>query len=749
MSNIDFPELITRLASVAGKRLDDKGLPTSLTAGELPGAATVKRGSLSAVFGLAVDAEVELFNGDDHDLDGIVGAKPAVAPTTGDWRPQLEPVPGVAWLKYALTARASAKGSASIGTASGGISGDRQLRVLCYRRHPTGDKVGKSIAADLLDLQSPLLAADIQSLQPHEATALKIRGKLAATITLSWADIFSSSLRQLAGLSRGLDAGPVLVNVGANASAAFTITVEDDFTLCFVRQPEDELPFRVAMRKSARHDSRFQAGAKVEVAFADPAAVSRILTQVMEGFLNVSDGTIAALDGAGSIKALPAQYRPALEALARYFDVADADPVTAVNSALATLGKKLQAAVDSMAKAKVELGFRYEYMRIGSEASLIELSLSEEALKDLHSALVAFDFAKVLAYGKSGMALSFFLHQKTIERVQAWGLSLGLGSWLSLVSKQERRHLFVTREYITSQQQLDTRSYTGSTCYKASVNTWNTEYGGLLKADREEAHLRQDTSARDFKCALQLWWEESKLKLPASLDRIVDDAVLWGVINAQQSASTRQRLASLASGDCKARLSIQISDYGVQQAISVIGAATDHDWGRHAARALPLKSTMPARATCAVRELMYGPVFERLSGARHATGSALEALIVSSLRKVDAQSASKEANGNVGTLYRVLINAGLEGRSLWARWDALREGATRLGALLQVRGEWTDFRDNFNLIAPVLEQTYLIRVVASLLAEQLPGAVQQGRGYSATLTIEPAKASGNVVMIGH
>lgn len=742
MSNVEIPELARKLLVFGGKRLNDS-VPTEVLSLAREVGTTAKSGAITAVFGASVAAAIHLYNdAGDRDEDGVLGAagtdsgtaKPTIA-----WQPQLLFTAGSAWLKYSLGADVTARASGGIGAAGGSIGGDRSLRLLCYKRHDTTGKIGAAIAADLNEISSPLSVADILALAPHEAAALKIRGKLAAKLTLSWADIFSTSLHEFADLFGAADAGAFLIEVASSASVSFTATVDDDFTLCFVREAAaGERPIRVALRKSTTHDRRFLAKAGVQVKFADPSAVKAVVDKVLGGILGMPAAALEAIERAPSLKSMPDKYRALVTALAERFGIEDTDPLQPIKDKLRALDSLLNDRIDQLARTKVTLGLQYEYLRIASEASLLEATVSEAALGRLHAAMLAFDFATVLADAGSGLALDFFLHQKTVDRVRAWGFSLGIGTWLNVGSKQTRRDLFVSRRYVSADGEQLTQAYLGSTLYTAKANTWSAEYGAMLKADMEEARAPQQTTARDFKCGLHWWWEENMIRADSGLARIVDDAVLWGVIGAAGAPVLHEQLRTKLDkvSECKLRLSAMLSDHGLRQAVRALAGVSDEECGRHAARALPWYGKQAARATCASREAVYSPFFFRYAQAPDRSGSGLKQLVAESLRDVGGGLAGQEAKGETPwTLYQVLLRANTDDQRFWKRWKDLRAGASRLAELLEVRGDWGDFDDDFKLMSRSFEQVFLIRAVASLVAQLMPAVVNDARAYTTTLTI--------------
>lgn len=740
MSKIAIPDLVEKLGGVAAQPLKNYTKTPLLDYGK--GAeTTAQSGPIKAVFGAAIAAAVEVYNGaDDEDADGVIGSRAAAVDArkdTTDWRPQLPFQDGSAWLKYALAASVTAKASAKIGMAGGSIAGDRSLRLLCYKRHDANRRIGEAVISDVDELGSVLSVSDIAALNVDEAVALKARGKLTASLSLSWSDIFSTSLQALSGLP-GAASGAYLIDIGASAGATFTATLDDDFTLCFVREKASgERAFRVAVRKSEVHDTRFEAKAGVEIKFADPAAVKTTLTSVLAGVLDAPAAAIKAIEDATSLDKVPAKYKPVVDALAKRYGL-DGNPLQPLKKKLAELSEELTQRITQIAETKVSLGLTYEYLRLSSEASLLEAHLSLDALTALHGSLLGFDFARVLAYQGPGLALDFFLHHKTVERVRAWGFSLGAGTWFNLKSKQARKDRFVSRRYVSAEGERWTRAYLGSTQYTASANGWNTDYGASFKADLEEARTAQLTAASHFKCGLQLWWQESRIRTGSELARVVDDAVLWGVIDPGAAPGLHDRLeAALAKADtCQPRLSVMLSDRGASLAMHALAEADDAAWARHAARALPWYAKQPARATAASREALYGALFEDYRRHPGSEGSALKHLIADNLRDYGGGLAGQEAKGETPwTVYQVLLRAGSADRGFWTRWERLRSGAARMRQLLEVRGDWQDFDDHFAMMRGAFEQSFLIRAVASLLAEQLRDERQDGKSYATTLTL--------------
>jgi hypothetical protein len=739
VNSIDIKELTKKLAQLSGKPLTHN--VTEILGQQQATDTTVTHGSIQAVFGASVSASIHLFNdANDVDEDGVFGAAVPATPEPGsattDWRPQLAYSGNRAWLKYALSASVTAKAGATIGMAGGSISGDRSLRLLSYRRHAPADNIGAAVVADLASMPGALSVTDVQALAEGEATALKVRGKLTATIELTWSDIFSASLRGLSGAAMKTDA--LLLQLPASAGVSFAVTVEDDLTLCFTRLAGTQPTFQVAVRKSGVHDARFQARAQIEIKFADPDAVRQVLGSMLTGLLEVPTAALEQISKATSLEQVPAQYRPYVAQLLERLGVDAANPFPALSKRLQELQSDMTRRIDALVMAKVNAGFEYEYLRMQGEASLMEATLSLPALKRLHDALVRFDLTTVLRDTGPGMSLRFFLHEKTIRRVTAWGFGLGVGTWLNLKGKQTRDRRFIRRRYVSPAGEWLTQSFMGSTKYVANINTWSAEYGASLKADMVDARPLLQTSTKELKYGLQLWWSESKVSPASELGKVVDACVLWGVVSAAATEGLRTRLQNALGtvSTCRVRLCMTFDNGELRSALNAISSSSNEQWCRHAARALPWFSKEPMRADCGTREMVYTPFFQAYQRAGELSGSAIKSLLQTKLRPFGSVSAREGIGETPWTAYQVLYRAGITHGGFRVPLSRLRTGAAQALQLIDRGGDLADVDGAFREMCTAFEQTYSIRMVAGLLASASAAADRAQQALQATLTVE-------------
>lgn len=743
MNEIDVKDIASKLFKIASKPLSDSTIGEVL-AEDGGRDTTVAAGTISAVFGATVRTGIHLLNSaDDADADGIWGAKPGSnehASETVDWRPQIQYQDGSAWLKYALSSDVTAKAGSEVGMAAGNFSGDRSLRLLSYRRHLRNGEIGSAVARDLAKMPSALSVSEVLRLDPGDGVALKVRGRLTGTLVLTWSDLFSTSLAGLSSIAGVRGPEIFAIKLPAEASVTFSLAIEDDLALSFVRLDGSPAPlFRVAVRKSSIHDRRFKAQAGISAGFANPDASRQVVMTVLSGLLEVPADAVTAIRSATSLEMVPEQYRGHAVTLMDRLNIEAVDDLRALADRIDQLQTDITARIDELVTAKVTLGLQYEYLRISTDASIFEANLTATALRRLHSSFLSFDLARVLDDTGQGLTLRFFLHEATIKRVRAWGFSLGATKWLNLKSTQKREGRFVERRYITPAGEARTHAYAGSTRYVTNVNGWSAEYGATLKADVADARPLGSGLPQSVKSGLHLWWEENSIKPSTELGRLVDDAVLWGVVDESETDALAGRLREALRNipKCKPRMSLLLGEQGMHLMLAAVAGSSDAQWCRHAARALPWYSKEPFRATCAVREATYTPFFRAFQSAGGRSLSGIKRLIADSLRPFGSSLYGPEGAGNTPwTVFRVLYTAGLIERGFAKPLPGLRVGAARMARTLQAGTRLGDIDDDFRMMSGTFEQTYLLRIVASFLSDVMSHAVWDEKTWQPTMTIE-------------
>lgn len=718
MQRIAIPDLVRLLARVGARRMGDPELPVALAEASAAVGDRARSGALRVEADAALSVALHVFNETgDRDDGGVLGVRRRAAGPreAGDFRPLLLKAPGLAWLRIALEAGADAGSRARRGTRAAHASAGRERRLLCYRSHAPGEAVVDAIGADLARFASAQSVDDTCTLGVGDASAAEVEGTLSASVSLAWDGLLAASVPAWAGLS-GRDADVLLVEVPAEAGASLVLSIEDGFSVAIARQhATGDRAFRVALRRR-QHDARSMgASLGVDVGLADPAAVARVLAGVLADLLEMPAEALQAIRRATSFEDVPERYRPVFAALVDRFGLDDLAPLASVRERLEDLDARFAGELESLARTRVAVLVEAEYRRLSRDTMLLEAELSEAALRRLHPALLALDTRAVLADRGPGRAAVSLLHDKVIERVHGWTIGASLGPWFELASGQQREDRWLERRRVDADGDRTRREYFGATRYQARANGWSTDYGATFEA------VDDGTDARTS-CALELWWEEGRLRADAGgLARIVDDAVLWGVIDPGAAPALHKRLEAALSGvgRCCPRFEHVLEGDAAHRAWVRLGRATPADWALHAARALPRNPRVAARRDCTARGATYGPVLAAIGGS---SGPMLRRQVAALLHDADPRLASAERKGNTPwTAWRVLHQAGMVRQGPASAWRGFAGAAAALATATSTGAGADPSLDNqalaqaFAALRPGFEQPFTLRTIANLL----------------------------------
>jgi hypothetical protein len=473
---------------------------------------------------------VQALNGpEDVDADGIV------APTAG----------GPAWLKYRLEAGTKAEGAGSVSAVGFEFAGEAHAALLDYRAHPRNRPVREAVKADVAS--GPRFSfdrSDVEALGPDDAVAVRLQGRLQASVSVSWSDVFSTHLSELLSLSGIQDA--VALQVEAGASLAATVSIADDFLVAFTALPGGE--FRVAVRKAKQRGLSLAGSLGAQVTFADPGAVQALVESYVQGVLGSPLAQVETILGRAGT-ALSSQERELVEHLLDRFGLAGVaetidGAVARIREEIAAFKAKVAKLVERVATAKIAAGFGYEYSRVDTDTVLFQALLTKAALVLHHDALKWGRIAGALADETGGVTVESYLNERTSKRVRSWGFTLGLDKW-KLSGRDEVALESVTRRDQEGRLQvsyLGTRSYVDEST--GSRWSWETDFNAGMASF---SSLAGKAHVSEFDFGIGLLWHQSGGKLDADdLERLVDAALLWRVVDEAGANAARRALFAAA-----------------------------------------------------------------------------------------------------------------------------------------------------------------------------------------------------------
>ncbi len=546
-------------------------------------------------------AAIEAFNSPgDLDADGVVGDKPAQEDPA-----RLSPplVLGQdAWLKYAVRTRVKAQAGASMPFLSGSGSGEVSLQVADYHLHALTEKLRDAINADTKNLRLPLVLDHVLKLQPKEALSFQARTRLDTSVSLRWADVFSTNLN---ALSRLLPGGTLLaLQVSAGASVTGSVQVTDDFLLTFSREKAGAVV--VSMQKGAVRESKLAAQVGVTV---EPVVDPRVINAVMDALVGLPgvaqfEKLVDKLATTPLSDAEKQVLRLVLDRLG--LKEYEADP-SALKKAWEAQKARARQALVEIATLKIAAGFQYEYARLSEQQTLLRMELPEAQLQQHHTSLVMGRLTHVLKQVEPSAVRSYFL-QDIRTSTEAWGFSLGLSKWRLLHSHSLKRlqrvaqfgspdHLHGPRRYAY----MGVRSYEGGLFQ--GTGRWSVDF----KCDMGE--FRAQPTVRDFNFGLYLQLHRQGVLPEATLRQAIDEAIVWHVLDDADEDLVLQQIQEAAQGKAvEVRLEMKLADTVFRELTSLGAMGLPELFAKALARAMPWDKTR-ARSDPEFRQSVYAPLW--------------------------------------------------------------------------------------------------------------------------------------------
>ena len=562
-------------------------------------------------FGLGVqgNASLTVFNSaDDVDSDGVLGLP--IEQETGfgtlSLPPQILFGGDGAWLKFRYSAKAKVQPG---GTISPGIQfkvdGSKEVIFADYHVHSGSENTRTALLADARALRFAANVNDVFELKDREALLYQTRGELAASITLSWSDVFSSTL---AGLSAFVKSGRLLaVEIAPTASVTFHVGLVDDFRLIFTRGDGDLV--RVAVKKSSSREAGANASLGVVAKFANEDDIAEALTKLLEAVSGQAIADVEKVLSQANLESLPSPLDRIAKALIERLGFGDVvSTIDALKTRWEALKSKIEAMIRKVAAAKVEAAFTYEYLRISTETTLLVANVERDIFKQVHNELLLCDLRDLLSRleGNPG-AIETYLNEKTTKRTQAWGFTLGIGSW-KLSGKDKKELIRVTQRNFAGQERIAFGGLRGyDSDFFGDKARWTVDFNAEMK-DFSKTAL---PTACEFQYGLHFnWsWTEKTLK-EDELRRYLDYAVIWRILTVDNVDEVIEKVKGSLNQKADVVVQFAIADDVLRRLISITVSSPNDVLGAKAmAKAMPYMDDYEARYSPILRELCYSPLW--------------------------------------------------------------------------------------------------------------------------------------------
>lgn len=720
--------------------LQDSQVPVSLAKAKVDQPITFGLEQLTFVVDGGAEVCIEAFNAPgDVDADGVLGTAPAKEDVTKLSPPLVLGQDG--WLKYAVRARAKVQAGAELPFLSASGSGEGSLFVADYHVHALTDRVQDAVINDVQHLRLPMVLDHVLKLQPKEALAFQARTRLETSVTLKWADVFTSNLN---ALSRLLPAGTLVgIQTSAGASVSGSITVTDDFLLTFSREKAGAVV--VSVQKGVVREPKLAAQVGVSVELADAQVVGAALDALV-GLPGLAqfEALVNKLSTTQLNDVEKRALRLALDRLGLQGYEADA---TALKRAWEDRKTQVKQALTNMAAGKISAGFQYEYSRLSEEQTLLRMELPDEQLKKFHTSLVLGRLSRVLPQVDPGALRSYF-EQDSRTLNEAWGFSLGFSKWELLHSqtqmKLQRVAQFGSPDHIHGPRRyayVGVRSYEGG--FFKDRGGWSVDF----KCDMAE--FKSEPTVRDFNYGLYMLLRRNGKLSEESLRQAIDEAIVWHVLDDADEDRVLQQIKDAArGGEVEVRLELKLADALFRELTSLMAFGQPEFFAKALARAMPW-DTLSARANPEFRQGVYAPLWmayltEKAKDwtPQRAAQRAAAWLKQDRIAKgQDGQVAFWEGTGGANTFADVLDKnsrladvSGMYGGT-YVRWQRVVAGMAQLKDGLLQGGDPTLIDNVFSELEELWRVSFHVKAFGAMLLDLSTKSIQGLKAVERTFTV--------------
>jgi hypothetical protein len=543
---------------------------------------------------------------DDDDEDALLGSGGAEV-VEGDLPPQLAFDAGRAWLKFRAEAGVKATGTLGVTDIIGlDIGAEQNVIVADYRVHKRDQPTRAAFEADIKNpARFATNLAHVEQMAPGEALALRLRGAWHAAVTVSWADVFTG---QIGSLSARLGmTTPIAISLNAGASVTADVRVSDDFVIVFSRISPQRWRAGLRKVKSSRLAPSVDAG--IEVGFTDPNQIESVLGAFLEGVVGSPWADVKGLLKTDSLESLGGAERKTAFAVMERLGLKPAvDTLSALRQRVADVQKGMQGVIEDVARTRIALSFAYEYNRVSEHLSLLQVSLSQAALKQFHGDLIRARTLPVttsIAANVAGVTLELYLNQKSLSRERSWGFTLGLGKWVHAGGRDFKKVAVVQRFDLENRVQ---ESYLGARGYKGSWAGESIEWGVDFKADMKDYAREPKVSDYSFGLHLLLATEQRSLEAD-ELEEWLDAAVIWRVVREADVPDMRGLLANALTKAASVSVQVTIPDAVLRSMFPALASAESVAYAPSLAAAMPWIKDSPARSSASRRRQIYSPLW--------------------------------------------------------------------------------------------------------------------------------------------
>lgn len=454
----------------------------------------------------------------------------------------LSPPQNQSWIAYTSENKIDVNNPSALKNIGITFDFDKSLIFNTYKLHQNTTSVSQAL---LKDAQSFVMLISkqqvLENLEIGEAVSMQVCGKLEIDASVSFSDVFNGNLGNLLNLLAPNQSLSLQMNAGVTAD--FAVSVKDEFSLVIVKIKEDS--FRVSLKKAVNQSLNMSLEAGIEARLQNPAMLTKAITPMIEGIFNLPEEKLNQLQEKINLKEILGEGEQKLiTMLINRLGLSQGIDVAQLPSQIEAKKKSILAKVIAIAETRVKASFSFEYQLIKTEDAFLQAVFTKQALSDNYTNLVLFRLPDLLTNIAANPSVNVenYLNETSIKKKVAWGFGLDFGKWGRLASKDTESSAWTIRENIAQKKQV---SFVGTRLYESKIIKNGEKWGVTFNASMPEYSATPIPQTQEFQYKLQVLLEQVENKSNAEeIEQMVDLAVLWGIVNEEETEKYVQDLKS-------------------------------------------------------------------------------------------------------------------------------------------------------------------------------------------------------------
>ena len=521
-------------------------------------------------FNVNASAKMTILNGNNNE-DDLTNYTSPITNIIGE---------GEALIRYDLKNHLSEAFAGAFKAINANFKAEQDIILSSYRVHHGSEKAYNAIINDLASLKNIYSDNDIFSLNINEGLAVAFSGSLDAGIKLSYSDIYSGTLSQLAKtLPKEFN---ISGSVEASASISFSITIDDEFKLFIQRIDNDKYVVNIKKARLNAHGIAIEAKIKASLN-ENEQSFTVLVNNLLTALLGQPVDKINSWVNKGITKLSTNEQALLTNVIQRIVPIED---ISLNDDLVQEIFNNYKTSIIEKSKEilskKLEAGVSYEYKKSTQTNTVFKATIRKQALKENLKSILLMKVNEL--YNNPNIETEEYIFSKTKSITKKLGFQLAFGDFKAHWSNTQSYKFDFKKDY-----KKDTNKICFSGKYVHEHGAKNQKKWYFELSGQTLDSVKTPVKMNDLAYSAIVHWEDQQRKIDAfELSDFVEMGMFWNCINEDFDTTCRKIFAEINDKkDVKFSCEISIPAPEMKNIIQLISESTSKDTINSLCNAMP------------------------------------------------------------------------------------------------------------------------------------------------------------------